>query len=319
MDCGSIKGFNYQPGYGTSGLELWRNFDAAVIDRDLALGKQYFPQLNAIRLWLSLDAWQRDHARYESNFDTALAIAAKYGIQVMPVLFNRWHDSVLDYGGIYLDHFVPAVSWLQSIDQPSAFARAVFGEHANDPRIFAWDLCNEPFSYNCSPAEIPEIVQAEYDWLAKIHRIGKDAGTVAPITTGIHMGHGREGIRQIEPISDILSIHPYWTYDSPPHSKESYEALLDDYVEFAAEVGKPLVATETCWGHLDDAKRVEIVRYTLTQLKVRKIGWLVYLLSHSLIADAHQPQYGPVGAPGYLGFIEADGSLRAGHDVFNDF
>ena len=51
----------------------------------------------------------------------------------------------------------------------------------------------------------------------------------------------------------------------------------------------------------------------------RGVGWLVYLLHHSLIADAHRPEFGPVGFPGYLGFIEADGSLRAGHDVFNDF
>ena len=31
---------------------------------------------------------------------------------------------------------------------------------------------------------------------------------------------------------------------------------------FAAKVNKPLIATETCWGALDDEKRVEIVRFT---------------------------------------------------------
>ena len=43
----------------------------------------------------------------------------------------------------------------------------------------------------------------------------------------------------------------------------------------AIKMGKPLVASECCWGALDDAVRVESVRYTLTQLRARNIGWLV--------------------------------------------
>ena len=73
------------------------------------------------------------------------------------------------------------------------------------------------------------------------------------------------------------------------------------------------------WGAIDDAKRVEIIRYTLEQLKQRGIGWLVYVLHHSLIADAHRPEFGILTDPGNLSFIEADGTLRPGHDVFNAF
>jgi hypothetical protein len=237
----------------------------------------------------------------------------------MPVLFNRWHDPALDYGGIYIDHFLPNASWVQRIDQPAAYTEAIVGAHATDERIFAWDLCNEPFSYSCPPEAIPGIVDAELAWLTRMHAIAKAGGAQAPITVGIHAGHGIEGIRQVEPLSDVLSIHPYWTYNSPPHDKGAYERALDDYVRFAEMVGKPLIATETCWGAVDDQTRVEIIRYTLGELKKRDIGWLVYLLHHSLIADAHRPGYGPVSAPGNLAFIEADGSLRPGHDAYNEF
>lgn len=319
MDCASVRGFNYQPSYATCGFEIWQNFDAAVVRRELGLGKKYFPRMMAIRLWLSWDAFKRNPARFAENFETALAIAADYGLVVMPVLFNRWHDFVLDYGGIYIDHFLPGVSWVQAPDMFRPYLETVVGEHANDARIFAWDLCNEPFSYGRPPEEIPDIVTAEYAWLAGLYRACKELGAKAPITVGIHPGHGLAGIKQIEPISDILSIHPYWTCDSPPHDKKAYEAQLDEYVAFAQEVGKPLLATETCWGALDDAKRVEIIRYTLGELKKRRIGWLAYLLHHSLIADAHRPEYGPIGAPGYLAFIEPDGSLRPGHEVFNEY
>ena len=319
MDYSTIRGFNYQPSWGSTGFEIWRRFDADRMGHELALGKLYFPAMNAIRLWLSHDAWARKPGAFEADLDTALGLADRYGLRVMPVLFNRWHCATLDYGGIYIDHFLPRASWLQGKDLVGDFARAVVGAHATDPRIFAWDLCNEPFSYNCPPSEIPDIVKAEYAWLERMYQIAKQAGAKAPITVGIHSQHRKDGLRQIEPISDILSIHPYWMNDSPPHEKSAYERLLDDYVAFAASVKKPLLATETCWGATEDEKRAGMVRYTLTQLKKRGIGWLAYLLHHSLVADAHRIEFGPLSAPGNLSFIEADGTLRPGHAVFNEF
>ncbi len=319
MDYTQIKGFNYQPSWGSSGFEIWRNFDLERMGHELTHGKAYFPGMNAIRLWLTHDAWVRNPARFEAAFEKALGLAETHNLRVMPVLFNRWHDGALDYGGIYLDHFLKNVSWVQNSDRPGEFASAIVGAHAADPRILAWDLCNEPFSYNCPPQSIPEVVSAEFAWLERMYRIVKGCGALAPVTVGIHAGHGLDGIRQIEPISDILSIHPYWTCDSPVQSKDAYEKSLDDYVRFAAQIGKPLIATETCWGATDDAKRVEIIRYTLGELKKRGIGWLVYLLHHSLVADAHRLEFGPLSAPGNLAFIEADGRLRPGHEVFNEF
>ncbi len=319
MDYSQIKGFNYQPSWGSTGLEIWRNFDAERMGHEIVLGKTYFPGMNAIRLWLSHDAWLRNPVRFEAAFDTALDILSAAELFVMPVLFNRWHCATLDYGGIYIDHFLPETSWVQGKDQPAAFTEAIIGAHAKDFRIIAWDLCNEPFSYNCNPRDIPEIMNAEFVWLEKTYGIAKQCGAQAPVTVGIHPAHGLDGIRQIEPISDILSIHPYWTSDSPVHAQVVYEKLLDEYVEFASSVGKPLIASETCWGATEDAKRVEIIKYTLTQLKKRGIGWLVYLLHHSFVADAHRVEFGPLSEPGNLAFIEADGRLRPGHEVFNDY
>lgn len=321
LDWRSVRGFNYQPSFGSSGFEIWQKFDAAVVDIELKRGRKYFPKFHALRVWLSWDSFKRDPKRFAANFETMLALCHKHGARVMPVLFNRWHDSVLDYGGIYIDHFLPRVSWVQRAKMFQPFLEAMVGAHAGDPRVFAWDLCNEPFSYSRPPAEIPDIVKAEFDWLKGLYDACKKLGAKAPITVGIHPGHERQGIEQIEPISDLLSIHPYWVpkKDQPDGGKAGYEKLLDVYVAFAAQVKKPLLATETCWGEVDDARRVEIVRYTLTQLKQRRIGWLAYLLHHSLIADAHRPEFGPLSGPGNLAFIEADGSLRPGHGVFNEF
>jgi len=315
-DWSKIRGFNYQPSYGSSGFELWQKFDAAVIDRELGLGKRYFPGMNAIRLWLSWDSFLRDPKRYARNFDTSLEIAARHGLMVMPVLFNRWHDAVLDYGGIYIDHFLPKASWVQRPGMFDRYMEAIVGGHKDDRRILAWDLCNEPYSYSCPREQIPQIVQAETAWLQGLYDKCKTLGARAPITVGIHPGIPLEMINKI---SDLLSIHPYWIHNAHGANKEAYEKKLDAEVAYARKVGKPILATECCWGDLNDKVRVESIRYTLAQLKQRGIGWLVYLLHHSLIADAHRPEFGPVGGPGNLAFIEADDSLRPGHEVFNEF
>lgn len=312
-----IRGFNYQPSYGSTGFELWQKFDAKTIETELARGKRLFPKMNALRWWQSWDSFLRDPKRYARNFDTTLELAANVGCQVMPCLFNRWHDATLDYGGIYVDHFLPQASWVQKPKMFDAFLQAVVGRHQDDPRILAWDLCNEPFAYGLPREKMPlQIVESETAWLTMLHDRCKELGARAPITVGIHLGVPLE---LVEPFSDVLSIHPYFFYNDPKVSKPDYEKSLDRDVAFAKKVGKPLVSTECCWGALDDAVRVESVRYTLMQLKARGIGWLVYLLHHSLIADAHRPEFGPVSMPGNLAFIEADGSLRPGHDVFNEF
>ena len=323
MDFARIKGFNYQPSYGRNGLELWRNFDVQAVRTELGRGKEYFPGMNAIRLWLSWDAfiYSSDSAQDEfcANFEAALSIAAERDLVVMPVLYNRWHISYLDYGGIYVDHFLPAAwggTWAGGnfAGRCRTYVEAVVGPHAHDPRILAWDLCNEPFTYGelDNPA-VQEPIAAEHAWLESQYQLCKDLGAQAPVTVGNHWNVPAD---KLEPINDVLSIHPYWQYGD---DKSRYEARLDEDAEYARKVGKPLIATETCWGHLEDDKRVEIIQYTLTQLKKREIGWLAYLLHHSLIADAHRPEYGPMGSPMNLSFIEADGSLRPGHEVFNDF
>jgi hypothetical protein len=310
-DWSKIRGFNYQPSFGSSGFEIWQKFDLKTVETELQHGKKYFPHINAIRLWLSWDSFNRDNKRFLANFEGALAIADKLGLAVMPALFNRWRDQVLDYGGIYIEHFLSGSGWIYSPNLFDAFMKAVVGGHKDDPRILAWDLCNEPFPSDT----FPNIVQAEFAWLKKLYDQCKQLGVKAPITVGIHPG---TTLKFIDSLCDVFSIHPYWRHDVN-QNKAEFEKKLDDEVAYANKVKKPILATEACWGSLDDAVRVDSIRYSLTQLKKRNMGWLVYLLNHSLAADCHRPEFGHVGVPGYLGFIEADGSLRPGHEVFNEF
>jgi hypothetical protein len=43
FDFSSIRGFNYQPSYGSTSFENWCYFKPEIIELELRRGKQYFP------------------------------------------------------------------------------------------------------------------------------------------------------------------------------------------------------------------------------------------------------------------------------------
>jgi hypothetical protein len=161
------------------------------------------------------------------------------------------------------------------------------------------------------------LCRGEMRWLAWCRETCLRIGATQPLTVG-NCGQ-MASVELTEPISDFVSIHPYYAWNRPGVTKREYEDRLDAYVAFARAKGKDLLATETVWGAVDDAQHLEVMRYTLGQLSERRIGFVVHALQHSLVADLHYPEYGPVGHPEVLHFVNPDGSLRPGHEAFNEY
>jgi len=96
MTYGGIRGFNYQPGYAATGLEIWAlKFDPGRIEREIGLCKAFFPRTNLLRLWLSFDAYLHNRAQFSRNVATVLDIVDRHGMQAMPS-GRRWPS-----GGIW--------------------------------------------------------------------------------------------------------------------------------------------------------------------------------------------------------------------------
>jgi len=64
IPAAEINGFNYQPGYSSCTFETWHCYDPAVFRRELSRGKELFPKMNAVRIWLSWNAWCRGPERF---------------------------------------------------------------------------------------------------------------------------------------------------------------------------------------------------------------------------------------------------------------
>jgi len=296
--CSHIYGFNYQPSWGSNGVTVWgEKFDPKKYREELASGKKYFPKMNAVRIWLSWSSYRADPARFVRQFQQAVEICGELDLLVVPVMFNRWvgnpvWDVVADpeMAADFDATFVP-------------YIRDVVGPLKGDGRILAWDLCNEP-----------PLRGGELQWLGNIQKavkkIDPDAWTCIGTVTV-------EQTKTCAPYQDILTPHLY--FGGYPDFGEYPGCEYAKYVQLAKDVAKPLISTECCWGSLDDGVRVKRIRDELGALKKYKIGFFPHALYESYVADLHRPQYGFVDKPGYMAFINMDGTLRSGHDVYNAF
>lgn len=323
-DYSKVRGFNYQPSYGSTSLENWYNFDADTVELELRRGKEYFPGFNTVRYWLSWDAYMRKPEKFKADFEKSLEIADSLCIKVIPCLFNRWHDrSGYDNGGVYLENFAIPEVWAYYRPMYIDYVKDLASTFKEDPRILAWDLCNEPFSYTALTDITKLFLQAEIDWLTDMYKAIKEFDTVTPVGVSIHHGHGLEGIDWIKDISDVFLIHPYFICDKEnmydPELRARFEKRTADIVNYCNELGKPMVVTETCWGALTDEDRVEVIRYTLSVLTKHGLGFVAHALHYSMVADLHYPEDGFLGHSHNLAFTTRDGKLRPGHEIFNEF
>ena len=266
-----VRGFNYQPSVASHGIDIWGpKFDAAVVERELGLGKKHFPKFNTVRIWLSHDAFIADPQSLIRHFGQVMDICGRSGL-------------------------------------------AVVGLYAGDQRILLWDLCNEPFNN----AREGGPMDAVAGWLERIYRVCKELDADIPMCVG--NAPNPEQIRRSEPVSDVITFHPYFAWNAWVPTSAEFVAVVDWTVDFARQAGKALLVTETGWGALDDRKRAETLTVELNELARREIGFIVHLLHHTPVADGHRPGCGPITQAGYMAFVEADGSLRPHHEVFNAF
>jgi hypothetical protein len=307
----SIRGFNYQPSNAGNGIQVWERFEPALYRRELSRGKSYFPGMNTVRVWLSFDAWLADREGFLRNIAAALGIVDELGLKAIPVLFNGWFGIPI-WGGLACE----VIGVERDRDDFGVYRRyaaeVVEALVARRRAVLIWDLCNEPL--NNAPTEANQGLWA--DFLRGIRRTVRERDERTPITIGSQWANPWF-VERFGDIVDVFSLHPYYPYGAP--SPEALGERLDESTSAINSTGKPALVTECCWGSLDDDARVGFIKVALTAFKARGLGFMPHLLHHTLVADGHRPEFGHVGVAGYMAFIEADGRLRAGHDVFNNY
>lgn len=249
-----IVGANYIPDDAVNELEMWQasTFDPAEIDRELGWAQGI--GMNTMRVFLHNMLWEQDPAGFTGRINQYLAIANKHHIRTVFVLFDSCWDPDPKLGPQFPP--IPGVHnsrWVQSpgraeltnpADYPllKAYVQGVVGHFANDPRILAWDVWNEPG--NSSPQEVggrafPNKKELVLKLLHQVFAWAREESPSQPLTSGIYEGNWTS-VATMNPIqkvqmaeSDIVTFHNYgWP--------EVFEARIRELRQFH----RPIICTE---------------------------------------------------------------------------
>jgi len=249
-----LVGSNFNPADAINELEMWQaaTFDPQQIDKELGWAQNL--GMNTMRVFLHDLLWQQDAAGFKQRLDTFLTISAKHKIRPIFVLFDSCWDPFPKLGTQRAPR--PGVhnsGWVQSpgaaaLQDPAQYPRlkeyvvGVVGAFANDPRVLAWDLWNEPNNTNdraygsVEPKKKTELVLAllpqVFDW-------ARSANPSQPLTSGVWEGDwsSPEKLSATQHIqleqSDVISFHNYsWPED------------FEKKVEWLERYHRPILCTE---------------------------------------------------------------------------
>ena len=250
-------GSDYIPADAINQLEMWQpeTFDPKRIDLELGWGESI--GMNTMRVFLHDLLWQQDKEGFEQRIDTFLSIAQRHHIRPVLVIFDSCWDPFPKLGPQHPP--IPGIhnsGWVQSpgakaLENPSEYpkleeyVKGIIGHFADDQRILAWDLWNEPDNNNGGPAGAygrfdpknkSEIIAM---LLPQVFAWARSANPSQPLTSGIWAGDwsSEESMSQVARIqvneSDVISFHNY----SWPENFEQKVVSLQRYQ-------RPLLCTE---------------------------------------------------------------------------
>jgi hypothetical protein len=250
-----LVGSNYVPKSAINQLEMWQaeTFDPVEIDKELAWAEAL--GMNTMRVFLHDLPWQQDSAGFRQRIDRFLTIASRHHIRPLLVLFDSCWDPLPHLGpqhppipGIHNSGWVqsPGATALGDASQYprlKAYVQGVVGAFANDDRILAWDVWNEPGADNAGSYSKDELK----DKLARVTLLlpqafawARAAHPTQPLTSGVWAvdaspdGANLGALQQIQlRESDIVTFHNY-----------SWPEYFRREVAWLKKYNRPVICTE---------------------------------------------------------------------------
>jgi hypothetical protein len=249
-----LAGANFSPSTAGNQIEMWsaETFDPATIDRELGYAQAL--GFNSMRVFLHDLLWKHDSAGLLERMDRYLDIADKRGIKTMFVFFDSCWNPYPKWGrqpeprprthnALWLQS--PGVPVLQNPAQQThlkPYVQGVLKRFANDPRILAWDIWNEPDNFDGGARSTPKEPRNKPDLVLPLLKAAfawaREVNPSQPLTSAVWRwphdleAHDPTKHFQLEN-SDVISFHCYAKLD---YFQKTVRALQ--------RLGRPLVCTE---------------------------------------------------------------------------
>ncbi len=227
-----IKGAVYFPSRAYNAYQTWMYFDRTVIARDFGYAKS--AGLNALRIFTSYEYWQEEAELFWKKFESLLSVAEEQDILVMPILFENCGREPSREN--MLDQDPETAACIQSPGRkitenrklwgkPAEYTREFMKRYADDERLAAIELMNEPHE------ETGDIPFAQF-----ITKTAFDMKKRVPLSIGcISLQHNLYFAQWIE---------VYQFHDNFPSDRENFEKKLRDAVSLQEMTGKAVWLSE---------------------------------------------------------------------------
>jgi hypothetical protein len=225
-----LVGANFVPSTAINQLEMFQadTFDPETIDRELGWAANI--GFNTMRVYLHDLLWTQDKEGFLHRTDQYLAIADKHGIKTMLVLFDAVWDPHPKLGpqrepkpGVHNSGWVqgPHIDILKDEmrhEEVKPYVIGVLSRFADDARVLAWDLYNEPGNKNVlsyGNLEPPNKVQLGQSFLEKLFTWAREVNPSQPLTAGVWLNPGgrTDPPHPLDALmienSDVITFHSY--------------------------------------------------------------------------------------------------------------
>lgn len=269
-------GSNYVPADAINELQMWQadSFDPKRIDLELGWAQKM--GMNTMRVFLHDLLWKQDPEGFKQRIRTFLQIADRHGIKPIFVLFDSCWDPQPKLGpqhppipGVHNSGWVqsPGVAMADPAQYPrfEHYVKDIVGSFADDPRILAWDVWNEPDNPgggNYDDREPKDKIALVAKLLPQVFAWARSAHPSQPLTSGVWHDPDWSDLSALNAVertqlteSDIITFH---SYDWPEQFARRVEQL--------SGYGRPMICTEymarsagsTIDGVLPLAKRLDV-------------------------------------------------------------
>jgi hypothetical protein len=246
-----LVGANYVPSDAINQLEMFQaaTWNPQLNDKELGLAEGI--GMNTMRVFLQDQLWQQDPAGFTKRLDAFLTIASRHGIRPIFVLFDSCWDPNPKLGpqhppipGVHNSGWVQSPGARELMDSAAypkleQYVKGVVGAFANDKRVLAWDIWNEPDNstsqYPQTPnktALVDHLLPLAFAWAREVHPI-------QPLTSGVWTGDWSNPEQESATTkiqlaeSDVITFHDYnWP--------EKFEARIKEL----QPLGRPILCTE---------------------------------------------------------------------------
>jgi hypothetical protein len=230
-------GCNFYPSSAINQIEMWQaeSFDPVTIKREM--GWMQDVGMSVARIYLHDLAYEADPEGFKERMRLVLDIAASHGIVVLFTIFDDCWAAHSQLGkqpdprpGMHNSGWLRSPSddrrnWPADFARLKTYVQDVLRTFGDDPRVWMWDLYNEPGNSSYGEASLP-LLKAVFEWAWEVR-------PDQPLTVAAFCGKEEELDPHSTAMSDVVTFHCYSDLEETKRQIDCYKAL-----------GRPLVCSE---------------------------------------------------------------------------